>query len=313
VKKPKTSSTGVLLLDKPKGVSSHDAIKVVRRAFGQREVGHTGTLDPMATGLMVVMLGRATRVARFVEAQDKTYVGTVTLGRGTTTWDAEGEVTELSSVPELDARWVERALSSLVGEIRQQVPIYSAVKVGGERLYQKARRGDAIETPVRTVVVHELKATRIDLPEIDIVVRCSKGTYIRSLAVQIGRALELPAHLSMLRRTRVGPYDVADAVQPDALQGTPDELRTLLSAVEHLPVLEVDDRAADDVRHGRPLSVATVGPLLRRAELPIGAPMAVVQGGELLAVAESKLASADLAGAEPSDRAVGYACVLVGR
>ena len=247
--------SGVLVLDKPAGPTSHDMVAVVRRALGERRIGHCGTLDPMATGLMVVMLGRATRVARFVEAQEKAYVGTVTLGRATTTWDAEGEVVELASVPEIDRRAVDRALASLVGEIEQQVPIYSAVKVGGERLYQKARRGDAVEAPRRTVTVHELAATRIDLPEIEIFVRCSKGTYVRTLAVQIGAALEMPAYLSMLRRTRVGFYDVKDAIRLDALTGAPSELRSMASAVEHLPRLEVDAEGAEHVRHGRPLSV----------------------------------------------------------
>ena len=309
----KTSSTGVLLIDKPHGMSSHDAIRVVRRAFGQRDVGHTGTLDPMATGLMVVMLGRATRVARFVEAREKAYVGTVTLGRATTTWDAEGEVTELASVPELPQHAIERALSRLVGEIEQEVPIYSAVKVGGERLYQKARRGDAVEAPKRMVTIHELAATEIDLPELEIAVRCSKGTYVRSLAVQIGRALEMPAYLSRLRRTKVGRYDVKDAIRLDALRGAPEELLPLASAVEHLPQLEVDARAAEDVRHGRPLSVRDVGSLIRGAGLEKGAAMAVVKDGELLAVAEASLGSAELGQAALSDRAVGYACVLVGR
>jgi tRNA pseudouridine55 synthase len=301
------------LLDKPRGLTSHDAIKQVRRAFGQREVGHTGTLDPMATGLMVVMLGRATRVARFVEAQEKTYLGTVTLGRATTTWDAEGEVTELASVPEIDKRSIERALASLTGDIEQQVPIFSAVKVGGERLYQKARRGDEVEAPVRTVTVHELAATSIDLPDIGIRVRCSKGTYVRTLAVQIGRALESPAHLSMLRRTHVGRYDVKDAVAVDALTGAPEELLPMTSAVEHLPALEVDAKAAEHVRHGRPLLVEHVRPLMEARALERGATLAVVREGELLAVAEAMVGTQDLGTLAASDRAVGYACVLIGR
>jgi tRNA pseudouridine55 synthase len=294
-------------------MTSHDAIKRVRRAFGQREVGHTGTLDPMATGLMVVMLGRATRVARFVEATEKAYSGVVTLGRSTTTWDAEGEVTELASVPEIDRRSIDRALASLVGEIEQQVPIYSAVKVGGERLYQKARRGDQVETPVRKVVVYELASTRIDLPDIEVFVRCSKGTYVRTLAVQIGRALEMPAHLSMLRRTKVGRYDVKDAIALDALKGAAEELSPVSSAVEHLPSLEVDDRGADHVRHGRPLLVEHAGPLIRELALPKGAMLAILHRGELLGVAETEVGSAELGAKTSADRAVGYACVLVGR
>ncbi len=309
----KTSSTGVLLVDKPQGLSSHAVVQKVRRAFGQREVGHTGTLDPMATGLMVVLLGRATRVARFVEATEKAYEGTVALGSATTTFDAEGETTETSEVPALDRGAIERALAGLVGEIEQEVPIFSAVKVDGERLYRKARRGEAVEAPRRVVTVYALEAARIALPEIDVFVRCSKGTYVRTLAVQIGRAVGLPAHLSRLRRTRVGAFAVADAIPVDRLTGGPEELLPLTAAVAHLPQLEVDAQAAEDVRHGRPLSVREVGPLIDALGLVRGAPLALVRRGDLLAVAEARIGAPELAGAAHSDRAVGYACVLVSR
>lgn len=296
------AETGVLLVDKPKGKTSHDAVSAVRRAFGQREVGHTGTLDPMATGLLVVMLGRATRLARFVEATEKAYVGTVSLGRSTTTFDAEGEVTEETAVIGVDPDRVRAALGSLTGEIEQEVPAFSAVKVGGERLHAKARRGEQVETPRRRVRIHALEATRIEGHEIDVSVVCSKGTYVRTLAVQIGRALGLPAHLSMLRRTKVGRFSVAEARALGVLEGSAAELLPIGEAVAHLPRVDVDVREAEDVRHGRPLSMARLQPIIQG--LPAGSPLAVAgPGGQLLAVAEVR----------ETDQKVGYACVLAPR
>lgn len=293
------AETGVLLVDKPRGKTSHDAVSAVRRAFGQREVGHTGTLDPMATGLLVVMLGRATRLARFVEATTKAYVGTVVLGRATTTFDAEGEITEEVPVPPIEPERVREALRSLTGEIEQEVPAFSAVKVGGERLHAKARRGERVDAPRRRVRIDALEATRIEGSEIDLSVVCSKGTYVRTLAVQIGRALGLPAHLSMLRRTAVGGFSVDDAIPLEGLQGSAAELLPMQAAVAHLPRIEVEAPEAEDVRHGRRLPMARLRPVA--GGLPPGSPLAVVgPGGDLLAVAE----------VEETDRKVGYACVL---
>jgi tRNA pseudouridine55 synthase len=293
--------TGVLLVDKARGMTSHDVVARVRRIFGQREVGHTGTLDPMATGLLVLMLGRATRLARFVEATEKAYEATVTLGVATTTFDAEGEVTERAEVRAGEGE-VRDALAALTGEIEQEVPAFSAVKVGGERLYAKARRGEAVEAPSRTVVIHELRLVRFEGGAADIEVVCSKGTYVRTLAVQIGERLGLPAHLSRLRRTRVGRFSVSDAAPLDVLRGAEDELRSVASAVEHLPSLELDERAAGDVVHGRPLRARQVASL---GGVEAG-PVALLFEGRLVAVGEASA----LDGLGPDERAMGYAVVL---
>lgn len=303
---------GVLLVDKPKGPTSHDVVARVRRHYGQPQVGHTGTLDPMATGLMVVTLGKATRLAQFLEATEKTYLGTITLGVSTTTYDAEGEVVETAPVLELTVEQVEAAARGLVGELQQEVPAFSAVKVGGERLYAKARRQEEVELPVRTVVIHRLEVLRVEGAEVDVEVTVSKGTYIRSLAVQLGAALGLPAHLSALRRTGVGPYRVGDAwPAPEPGAERPDPLPTLIppgEAVAFLPALFADPIAAEGVAFGRQVLAGRAKGEGFRAGDPV---RVVAPDGALLAVGHATVDAAALAEAPPGEPAVRYACVLV--
>lgn len=295
---------GVLLLDKPQGITSHDLVSGTRRAMGQREVGHTGTLDPMATGLMVVTLGRATRISRFLEATLKHYEGTITLGRATDTMDAEGQTTHSAPVPELGEEAVAAVFASMVGPLAQVVPAYSAVKVDGERLYQKARRGEVVEAPVRTIEVGAFELLGLRGPELDFRVRVSKGTYVRSLAVEVGARLHgLPAHLSRLRRTQVGEFRVEEAQTLDGLDRLKARLRTPAEALAHFPALEVDAQGAKDVRHGRPLLARQVP-----ATVP-GGWVRVLDGPELIAVAEVRL-DPEARAAAPGERAVAYACVL---
>lgn len=302
--------TGMLLVDKPGGMTSHDVVKVVRRTFGQREVGHTGTLDPMATGLMVLTLGKATRLGRFLEAEDKTYDGTVVLGRATTTYDAEGETTVEAPVEGVTEADVRRVLDALTGTIEQQVPAFSAVKVDGVRLHERARRGEHVDAPTRTVTISELTATRIALPEIDVEASVSKGTYIRTLAVQIGAALNLPAHLSRLVRTRVGLHRLEDAHRLDDLKGEGAELIAPTDALPHLAPVVLTAADLEDVRHGRPLTAGQ----LRSLGVTVGtagqALLLLRPDGQLAAVAETRLDAAALAGAPAKERAIGYACVL---
>lgn len=295
---------GVLLLDKPQGITSHDLVSGTRRAMGQREVGHTGTLDPMATGLMVVTLGRATRISRFLEATEKHYEGTITLGRATDTMDAEGQTTTSAPVPELAAEPVAAVLAGMVGALDQVVPAYSAVKVDGERLYQKARRGEVVDAPSRTIEVGAFELLALRGSELDFRVRVSKGTYVRSLAVEVGARLGgLPAHLSRLRRTQVGGFRVEEAQTLDGLGRANAHLRTPAQALGHFPPLPVDAQGAKDVRHGRPL---------KAAQLPSSVPsgwVRVLEGPELIAVAEVLLGP-EARAAAPTERAVAYACVL---
>lgn len=294
---------GVLLLDKPQGITSHDLVSGTRRALGQREVGHTGTLDPMATGLMLVTLGRATRISRFLEATEKHYEGTITLGRATDTLDAEGQTTGEAPVPELAAGQVAQVFTSMVGPLEQRVPAYSAVKVDGERLYQKARRGEVVEAPVRTIEVGAFELLGLRGPELDFRVRVSKGTYVRALAVEVGARLGLPAHLSRLRRTQVGGFRVEEAQTLEGLGRNNARLRSPAEALEHLPTLPVDANGAQDVRHGRPLKGGQLPPSVPRGWAR------VLAGPELIAVAEVLL-DPEARAAAPAERAVAYACVL---
>ena len=239
---------GVVLVDKPKGITSHDAVDAVRRALGTRKVGHAGTLDPMATGLLLMGVGRATRLLRFLSSLDKEYEGTGRLGVETDTLDAEGEVVRESPV-EVDEEALRRAMASLTGEIDQRPPAYSAVRVGGERLYRAARRGEKVEAPPRRVRVDAFDLLGFDSPEFDFRTVCSAGTYVRSLVADVGTSLGPGAHLTRLVRTRIGPYRRAEAVLPDRVEA-PLEIER---AVIHLPRVDLDGEEARAASHGRPL------------------------------------------------------------
>jgi tRNA pseudouridine55 synthase len=244
---------GLLLIDKPGGVTSHDVVDTVRRALGTRKVGHAGTLDPMATGLLLVGVGGATRLLRFLGDLEKTYEGTARLGVETATLDAEGEVTASSPVSARDQQ-VMTAMHALVGGSMQRPPAYSAVKVGGRKLYEAARKGEELEAAPRAIRVDafDLLGRRGD--DVDFRVVCSSGTYVRVLLADVGRALGCGAHLTDLRRTRIGPFDVADATPP----GAPGEPLPVERAVGHLPRLSLDPEEAVAAGHGRILGPAGI-------------------------------------------------------
>lgn len=208
---PPDSVWGLLLLDKPEGLTSHTATNRAARALGFKKAGHAGTLDPMATGLLLVGLGKGTRLLEFLVGCDKTYVATIRFGIETDTLDREGCVLREEETPELPRERIESALGSLTGRILQIPPIHSAIKVGGEALYRKARRGEEAEVPPREVTVHSIEILSYDHPLLEMKVECSSGTYVRSLARDLGALLGFPASLWALRRTRCGPFDVADA------------------------------------------------------------------------------------------------------
>ncbi len=208
---------GIILVNKPKGMTSHDVVDVARSRLGIRKIGHAGTLDPMATGLLILLIGRATKLSnRFVEF-DKEYEATMTLGKKTTTGDAEGEVIAESPIDGIDETKIREVFSRFVGEIEQVPPMVSALRYRGKRLYELARKGIEVERPPRKVTIYKLEITRIELPEIDFVVACSKGTYIRKLCEDIGDALGCGAYQSRLHRTRIGPFKVEDAVSIDEI------------------------------------------------------------------------------------------------
>ncbi len=227
---------GVLLLNKPKGMTSHDCVAKVRRLLGVKKAGHTGTLDPNVSGVLPICLGKATRIAEFLTGTTKTYEGKVTLGAATTTEDADGDIIAARPVDRPIARAeIEAVFDSLTGEIEQTPPMYSAVKVGGKKLYEYARAGIEVERPTRRVTIYELEL--LDEREqffgetvsFRFHVTCSKGTYVRTLAVMIGERLGYPAHMSDLIRTASGPFRLEDCVtfedvERRAADGTADAL-----------------------------------------------------------------------------------------
>ena len=248
---------GVLPLDKPAGPTSHDAVAAVRRALRTREVGHTGTLDPFASGLLLVCVGSATRLAEYLTPLPKTYVASMRLGEATDTDDLTGEVVRRSDAwRDLDRAQVDGALSTQVGTIRQVPPAYSAKKVGGERAYAAARRGEAVQPEPVEVTVHAIRLLSFAPPEVEFEVECGSGTYIRAIARDVGEALGVGAHLRALRRTRMGPHVVARAVPLDGLEDegrVRDALLTPAEAVAHLPRQAVDPEGVAALRHGRPV------------------------------------------------------------
>jgi len=256
------SLDGALLLDKPLGVSSNFALQKAKKLFGARKAGHGGTLDPLASGLLLVLFGEATKFAGPLLDGDKEYLATLHLGITTATGDAEGEVLERKSVA-LDESLLQGVLGRFRGEIEQIPPMYSALKHEGEPLYNLARRGEEIERKPRRVTIHELLQVggRGDRPELR--VRCTKGTYVRTLAQDIGAALGCGAHLAALRRTGSGRFRLEDAATLEALEAMTPALRRrrllpLSELLVGLPRAELDEAAALRLRNGQVLSISGV-------------------------------------------------------
>lgn len=257
-----TVPSGILLVDKPQGLTSHDVVARARRVLGTRKIGHAGTLDPMATGLLVLGVGSSTRLLHHLVGADKEYLATITLGESTTTDDAEGSVVrrvEQAWIDVLAPDTIAAGIGALTGDILQVPSSVSAIKVDGERAYARVRAGETVELAPRPVTVHvfELLGRRSGaggLPELEVRVECSSGTYIRSLARDLGAGLGVGGHLSALRRTRVGPFGVADAAALDALDGTL-LMSPAAAAAQVFPVLALTDSQAVDLGHGKQISV----------------------------------------------------------
>jgi len=253
------SKNGILLLDKPGGVGSTRVLGRAKFLLGIRKAGHTGALDPMATGLLPLCFGEATKISgRLLEA-DKTYRATVRLGETTDTGDADGSILDRRRVPDLDEAGLEPLLESFRGDIEQVPPMYSALKVDGQRLHELARQGREVERKARPVTIHSLELTRLEPPEFDLQVHCSKGTYIRTLAMDIGEMLGCGAHLTALRRLASGPFQLDDAITLDALEDLDLQSRRgfllpIESAFPGLPRLTLDEIEATHINHGRPVS-----------------------------------------------------------
>ena len=265
-----STKSGILLLDKPSGLSSNAALGQAKRVLGIRKAGHAGTLDPMASGLLVLCFGEATKVAGYLLDSDKAYLAEVQLGVRTDSDDAEGEVVEQQPVPDLTEAQLEQALDRFRGPIQQIPPMYSALKQGGERLYRKARRGEIVDRPARAVTIHELALLGWDGERLRLGVHCSKGTYIRSLARDLGELLGCGAHLSGLRRTRSAPFDIQDAVDLDELTRLDREqarkrLNPADQALIHLPALSLTEEQVTRLKMGQRLTdvIETPDGLLR--------------------------------------------------
>jgi tRNA pseudouridine55 synthase len=267
---------GVLVIDKPAGMTSHDVVDRIRKRFGTRRVGHAGTLDPDATGVLILGLGRATRFLSYAQASIKRYRTTAVFGVTTTTQDAAGEVVERRAVNVSEAQ-VRAVAAEHTGDLDQVPPMVSAVRVGGERLYKKARRGEEIERATRPVTIYQLEVLSFteDPPEAVLDVRCSAGTYVRTLVHDIGASLGCGAHLRSLRRTEAGGFVETDAIELDAVEK--EHLLPLADAVRDLPRIEIEDDAARLVANGRRLELPS-------ADLVEDDHFALVNHGDLIAV-----------------------------
>lgn len=274
---------GLLLVDKPEGPTSHDVVRTVRRAMGVRRVGHTGTLDPFASGLLVLCVGWVARLAEYVSGLPKVYRGVIRLGERTDTDDRTGAVIARSEAwRQVEVEQVRQALRDQLGEIEQLPPAYSAKKVHGERAYAVAREGGSLELQRERVRIGSLSLCAFSPPDATIEVECSRGTYVRAIARDVGEAIGVGGHLRSLRRFGVGAFRAEDAF-PLSEYMARDEIEPRLlppeSAVAHLVQAEVDDEGAEALRHGRPISWG--------GEETDG-PIALISAGRLIGIAEKR-------------------------
>ena len=253
---------GILLLDKPAGYSSNQAVQKVRWLFQARKAGHTGSLDPFATGMLPICLGEASKTAGFMLDAAKTYIATAHLGQATASGDIEGDIIREMPVPDLSAEAIERAFSSFRGSIEQIPPMYSALKLDGQPLYKLAREGKEVERQPRTLTIHSLELLSWETPVLEFRVHCSKGTYVRTLAEDIAGALGSCAHLKALRRLEVGPFREMGMIELQAVERAAENgcLDSLLlpvdSGLENWPLVVLEDEAASRFTHGNPVPVS---------------------------------------------------------
>jgi tRNA pseudouridine55 synthase len=253
------SPDGLLLVDKPGGITSHAAAERARHVLGTRRVGHAGTLDPLATGLLLLLVGRATRLVSFLDIEPKLYRARIRFGARTTTDDSEGEVMSEAPAPPQDV--VERAIASLTGHLLQRPPAFSAKRVKGERAYTAARRGQPLVLEPVAVTVDEWRVLERVGADLEVEIACSGGTYVRALARDLGEATGSAAHLVALRRLRSGRYDVGDAIALEALERGDISLLSPATALAHMPRQALDDFDARRVGHGQNITASTPGEL----------------------------------------------------
>ncbi len=255
---------GILLLDKSVGLSSNSALQKIKRLFNAKKAGHTGSLDPLASGLLPICLGEATKISGYLLNADKKYQAVCTLGVTTTTADSEGDILEQSEVPVLNSKLIEKVLNKFIGEIDQIPPMHSAIKQKGQPLYKLARQGIEVERAARRITIYSLVLSKIEGDSLYLDVHCSKGTYIRTLSEDIGRELGCGAHLSGLRRTATGPFDLQQAHDFDSLEVLAndgmEQLDQLLlpmdRALEHIPAVNLTENSAYYIKQGQAVMVS---------------------------------------------------------
>lgn len=263
----KNAISGVLVVDKPVGLTSHDVVQIVRKGTNIRRAGHTGTLDPRASGVLVILIGPAVRLSEYVSASDKRYQAVIRLGASTDTYDADGRIVSTASVESISEEAFEEALTSFVGEIEQVPPPYSAVKVKGRKAYEMAREGEEVDLAPRKIMVYSLELLEWAPPEAVIDIYCSSGTYVRSLAHDLGEKLGCGAHLIGLRRTKSGRFTLRDAVPLRRLREAFEDgnwYQYLIPAAEALsdwPAIELTHEQVEAVRHGHRIPADQAAPL----------------------------------------------------
>lgn len=287
---------GFLLIDKPQGLSSFDVVRRVRGMLKAKKAGHCGTLDPLATGLLVVCLNKATRLAQYVLGQDKVYEVRIKLGQTSDTYDRTGNLSDEEAVSHLTREKLEGSLAGFRGEITQQPPKFSALKVDGRAMYKYAREGVEVEVPERQVAIHELRILKFELPYVELLVRCSKGTYVRSLAHDLGERLGCGAHVDELRRTAIGDISVEEALSLDELQEKDDREGCVIPIEKMLglPAIVIQPAKAAAIRSGVEIRANDIVD----SEAPIDADQLVALrngDGNLLAVGRSLFDSAEFA------------------
>ena len=277
---------GILNVDKPAGLTSRDAVNRVERLFRNVKCGHAGTLDPLATGVLVMCVGPATRLIQYVQRMRKQYRAVFQLGRRSATDDVEGEVELVAGAPEPTRAEVEAALPQFLGDIQQRPPPHSAIKIGGQRAYDLARRGEEFELSARTISIYHLEILRYAYPELELAIECGSGTYVRSLGRDLAAALGTAAVMSALARTAIGDFRVEDAVALDALtnDSVTQHLQPPLTALKDLPQIALNEKQLAELRHGRPIEMRNIKCPTAAAAAPITEWAAVDPAGRLAAI-----------------------------
>ena len=286
-------ASGLILVDKPAGWTSHDVVARIRKVAGTRKVGHAGTLDPMATGMLVIGFNKATRLLTYIVDTTKTYRATIRLGHNTTTDDADGEIIQTRYANAVTTNDITSAVTGLIGTIQQVPSAVSAIKIGGKRAYQRVRDGETVDIPAREVTVHRFdledirRANDGKTIDIDVEVECTAGTYIRALARDLGETLNTGGYLTALRRTAVGPYHIEDAVTIDELADNfvYTDLSTAISRL--FPSRTISQNEAQDLTHGRRIAASERNDLLA-ATLQNGQAIALITNAERNDTIEAK-------------------------